>query len=217
MPGSPNDGSGDTTPPRVEVRSLDAAGTVRPDDFLPSKPRFEAVCSDPGGVDRTSVRIRMDDKDLALTAPEVSGLSETATDLRFTFTPALADGRHTVRVEAKDRYDNGPASASLAFVVTSDLRIASPLVFPNPVLKDAYFTYLLSQPARVSIRVYTVAGHLVRRMDDAPGAPGYNQALWDGLDQDGGALASGTYLYVISARGAEQTATARERLIVLRR
>jgi len=210
-------GSGDVTPPRVEVRSLDASGTVRPDDFLPSRPRFEVTVSDPGGVDRASVRIRADEKDIPLASPEVTGLTETATEVRFTFTPTLADGRHTIRVEAKDRFDNGPASASVAFVVTSDLRIASPLVFPNPVTRDAHFTYLLSQPARVSIRVYSVAGHLVRRIEDAPGAPGYNQVQWDGLDQDGAPLGNGAYLYVISARGADQTATARERLIVLRR
>ncbi|OGG55038.1 MAG: hypothetical protein A3F84_12995 [Candidatus Handelsmanbacteria bacterium RIFCSPLOWO2_12_FULL_64_10] len=210
-------GSGDVTPPRVELRSLDAAGTVRPDDFLPSRPRFEVTVSDPGGVDRASVRIRADEREIPLASPEVTGLTETATEVRFTLTPTFADGRHTLRVEAKDRFDNGPASASVAFVVTSDLRVASPLVFPNPVTRDAHFTYLLSQPARVSIRVYSIAGHLVRRIEDAPGAPGYNQVRWDGLDQDGAPLGNGAYLYVISARSADQTATARERLIVLRR
>jgi hypothetical protein len=210
-------GSGDVTPPRVELRSLDATGAVRPDDFLPSRPRFEAVISDPGGVDRASVRIRVDEKEVPLAPPEVTGLTETVTELRFTFAPTLADGRHAVRVEGKDRLDNGPASASVAFVVTSDLRIASPLVFPNPVDRDGHFTYLLSQPARVSIQVYSVAGHLVRRIDDAPGAPGYNQVRWDGLDQDGNPLGNGAYLYVISARSADRAAVARERLIVLRR
>jgi hypothetical protein len=210
-------GSGDTAPPRVDIRSLDAMGSVRPDDFLPAKPRFEVTISDPGGIDRNSVRIRVDDRDLALSAPEVSGLSEGATELRFLLSPSFTDGRHNVRVEARDRFDNGPSSASLAFVVTSDLMVASPLVHPNPVSGDAHFTYLLSQGARVSIRIYSVAGHLVRRIDDASGAPGYNQTRWDGLDQDGNPLGNGTYLYVIVARGASGSATVRERLIVLRK
>ncbi len=207
---------GDTKPPLVEFRSLDTTGEIRPEDFLPPTPRFEVHASDPSGVERSSVKIDVDGEIISLEAPEITGLSESEADISFTLSPSLADGRHSVRVEAMDRLDNGPTSASLSFVVTSDLMIASPLVFPNPVLRDAHFTYLLSQAARVTIRIYSVAGRLVRRIENASGAPGYNQSSWDGLDHDGNPLGNGTYLYVISARNGDQSATARKPLIVLR-
>ena len=209
-------GSGDRSPPRVDLRSLDALGEVRKDDFLPSRPRFQVTVSDPSGADRASISIRVDDNGGALTSPQVSDFSETASQTSFLLSSELADGNHAVRVEASDRLGNGPTSSSISFVVTSDLLIASPLVFPSPVHRDAHFTYLLSQPARVSIRIYSVAGRLVRRIEGAPGSPGYNQVSWDGLDQDGNPLGNGTYLFVISAQGNGQSATARERLIVLR-
>ena len=83
------------------------------------------------------------------------------------------------------------------------LKLDSCLVYPNPVGDRAFFTFELSRAAFVTIKVYTIAGRLVRQLPDQLCGFGYNQVEWDGRDRDGVDLASGVYLYKIDARSAE--------------
>jgi flagellar hook assembly protein FlgD len=45
----------------------------------------------------------------------------------------------------------------------------------------------------VELRIYDLAGRLVRTLVDGPRAAGVNQVTWDGTDARGRAVASGTY------------------------
>lgn len=84
-----------------------------------------------------------------------------------------------------------------------ELRIDSALVYPNPVSGKAYFTFLLSRSATVNVKIYTIAGRLLRILGPYECPFGYNQIEWDGLDRDGNTLANGVYLYKIDARTGE--------------
>ncbi|MEN9978935.1 MAG: C25 family cysteine peptidase [candidate division WOR-3 bacterium] len=84
-----------------------------------------------------------------------------------------------------------------------ELRLDSCLVYPNPVARRAYFTFILSRPATVTVKIYTIAGRLVRILGPVECPFGYNQIEWDGLDRDGSPLANGIYLYKIDARAGD--------------
>ena len=105
-------------------------------------------------------------------------------------------------------------------MVSQVLRVDSALVYPNPVDRAARFTFLLTQPASVRVRIYTLAGRLVRDLGERLGSFGYNDVLWDGRDRDGNLLPNGIYLYSINARsgqtGKAQSVTVRDRLVVMR-
>jgi flagellar hook assembly protein FlgD len=50
----------------------------------------------------------------------------------------------------------------------------------------------------VSLRVYNVAGQLVKTLVDEEKTPGEHQVIWDGKNQQGDDVASGVYFYRLS-------------------
>jgi Peptidase family C25/FlgD Ig-like domain len=68
---------------------------------------------------------------------------------------------------------------------------------PNPFNPSTVIGYAVpgSAPQRVTIRIYTVAGRLVRTLVSRSHEPGYHEARWDGTDDHGRPAASGVYLY----------------------
>jgi len=77
-----------------------------------------------------------------------------------------------------------------------------PLVHPNPFARQA--TFAVPVDARnVSARIYDVFGRLVRRLDpSSTSTPG--QLVWDGQDDRGRSLATGTYFCELSVDGRSQ-------------
>ena len=211
---------GDKDAPEVEISALDAAGEVRPDDYLPAEPRLRIVLRDSSGIDAQSVQLVL--KGLAgetqegMGSPAIRDREDDRTFLSFIYAPHLEDDRYVLEVSARDRLGNGPAQKTLAFQVSSELRMERVLNVPNPMATQTDFTYILSRTAEVTIRIYTVAGRLVRILDNVPGRPGFNQAAWDGTDSAGRPLANGTYLYSVTAEGGAERVRVKEKLIVYR-
>ncbi|MGQ9701362.1 MAG: type IX secretion system sortase PorU [bacterium] len=98
------------------------------------------------------------------------------------------------------------------------ISIENILVYPNPVknYNGIWLTYNLSQSAKVTIKIYTIAGRLVRIMPEIPCHPGYNQKFWDGRDEYGDNLSNGVYLVYILAEGNSGTDKKIEKFIVAR-
>jgi hypothetical protein len=70
---------------------------------------------------------------------------------------------------------------------------------PNPFTTRMAMAYRVATPAdEVSIRVYDLAGRLVRTLAYGPQAPGIHVARWDGRDAQGAAVRKG--LYFVRAR-----------------
>ncbi|MBB30658.1 MAG: hypothetical protein CME25_17350, partial [Gemmatimonadetes bacterium] len=212
--------SGDLAGPEVEILALDTAGEVRPSDYLPAEPRLKAVIQDSSGIDANSITLTIRGPE-GETSGDLSliGISEREGDqssLSFVYTPTLVDGSYVYEVSARDQVGNGPASKSMTFQVSSDLRVERVLNVPNPMSDDTEFTYILSRPAEVTLRIYTVTGRLVRILDNLPGRTGFNQARWDGSDADGHPLANGAYLYTVTADDGTVRVRVKERFIVYR-
>ncbi len=210
--------SSDRDEPAIEVVALDALGEVRPEDYLPSAPEFRIAMRDTAGIDLSSIRVSLSGAD------DVNYASERITDravspatLSFVYAPgALADGDYTLEVAASDRLGNGPAKVAMSFRVSSTLTIEHALVAPNPVSDAGYFTFILSRPSEVTVRVYTLAGRLVQVIEEPFARAGYNQIFWDGRDADGHVLANNTYLYTLTADNGESQVRVKEKLIVYR-
>ncbi len=125
---------------------------------------------------------------------------------RLKFSPELTDGEYLLEVFVKDNSGNS-AYQRRFFKVTAELKLLDVLNYPNPFQDDTYFTYFLTQPADfVVIKLYTVAGRLIRQIENVSGHSGFNKVYWNGLDQDYDRIANGVYFYKIIARlGNEQT------------
>ncbi len=96
------------------------------------------------------------------------------------------------------------------------LEISEALNYPNPFHSETKFSFSLSQPAEVTIKVYTVAGELVKTIRSSPLPPGYQEISWDGKNDHGEELANGVYLYQIIANSGKETVSLVKKLAVLR-
>jgi flagellar hook assembly protein FlgD len=59
------------------------------------------------------------------------------------------------------------------------------------------FTHNQSGPVRVEIKIYSVAGRLLRSIQTSEVSDRNVHVPWDGRDEDGAQLANGTYFYKI--------------------
>lgn len=79
--------------------------------------------------------------------------------------------------------------------------------YPNPFNPTTTVHYTLARPGVVTLRVYDVAGRLVRTLVDArqsPRADGYS-VRWDGRDDAGRVAPTGIYLYRLQTPDLVQT------------
>ncbi|HEX7343973.1 MAG TPA: T9SS type A sorting domain-containing protein, partial [bacterium] len=128
----------------------------------------------------------------------------------YQFAPGeLSGGVHQAEAMAWDAANN-PNTAQVAFEVLAggELGLADLLNYPNPFSGTTRFTFRLTEaPALVSIKVYTVAGRLVKEFRDVPVDDVYDvnnpHLVWDGRDEEGDLLSNGVYLYKILAESAD--------------
>ena len=66
---------------------------------------------------------------------------------------------------------------------------------PNPFNSQTVLSYFLLEPGLVRLEVFTLTGQRVAVLHQGPQQAGYHRLHWDGRDDVGRLLASGTYLY----------------------
>ncbi len=76
--------------------------------------------------------------------------------------------------------------------------------YPNPFNPETWIPYQLSEPAEVTLRIYTVNGGSVRTLDLGPTPAGIYQSrsravYWNGKNEVGEPVASGIYFYTLTA------------------
>ncbi len=142
----------------------------------------------------------------------------TEGELRYTL-PALASGRHSMRISAWDNLNN-QTEATVNFTTTSasEVSLADVVNWPNPMEEETHFTFQFQSPngsGDVTIKIYTVTGRIIQEIQDFA-QPGFNKIYWDGRDRDGNILANGVYLYKVIISDGEKTIEKIEKLAVAR-
>ena len=77
-------------------------------------------------------------------------------------------------------------------------------VVPNPFNPRTEIRYALPREQHVVLRVHDVRGHLVRQLVDGRRPAGLHAVVWDGCDDRGRNVASGTYYARLSAGGVSE-------------
>ncbi|OFV83549.1 MAG: hypothetical protein A2W26_10235 [Acidobacteria bacterium RBG_16_64_8] len=70
---------------------------------------------------------------------------------------------------------------------------------PNPSSGDVNFGFTMAQEGPVSIRIYNVAGRLVRTLVNETAGAGPHDVLWNAADDHGRRVAPGVYFYRMAA------------------
>jgi len=77
---------------------------------------------------------------------------------------------------------------------------------PNPFNPTTTIEYSIARTGHVSLRVYNVAGQLVRTLVDEIQTPDVvSPVTWGGRDGTGREVSSGVYFYKLSAKGFTET------------
>jgi flagellar hook assembly protein FlgD len=137
----------------------------------------------------------------------------------MTYKPVLSDGDHSIRVTGKDIIGNNNNEFEIYFSVISELKILQTYNYPNPMKDNTVFTMNLSQiPEELSIKIYTIAGRLIKDMKIPPSdlRIGFNSIPWDGRDEDGDIIANGVYLYKVILKKDGKSVSITEKIAVVK-
>jgi hypothetical protein len=115
----------------------------------------------------------------------------------------LNDGDYTINVKAWDVFNNFSNEESFFTVVSSnDLVVRDVYNYPNPFSSNTAFTFQhnLTRAIDVKINVYTIAGRMIKQIEEKNINQKFVKINWDGRDEDGDQLGNGTYLYKLIVR-----------------
>ena len=196
-------------------------------DIVSAKPDVKIVMSDnsPLPLDTSFFTIVYDNKLLYFAQPELSYDYTPYPDSRVEihWTPELSDGEHKLEILAKDASGNffDTTSSRTIFNVFNETDITSVFNYPNPFTNETNFTFTLrgtEVPEEVKIKVYTIAGRLVRdiKLPANDLSIGFNTIYWNGRDQDGDEIANGVYLYKVIAKFRDKTKAVTQKLARVR-
>jgi hypothetical protein len=129
---------------------------------------------------------------------------------------ALGEGEHTLTVTAYDSVGNR-TDKTVHCAVSGGLALVEVMNCPNPFKDDTYFTFQATTDIdSLVIKVYTVTGRLIRKLEAGGLTAGFHRIRWDGRDRAGDAIANGVYFYTITARAGDQKVVVRDKLVKLR-
>lgn len=150
--------------------------------------------------------------DIALAGVRERGISGVGTVARATFR-VIGIGATGIRfgeVTARDKANqsvavNGePPSDDPGDIVLPRVSALNPN-YPNPFNPMTTISFDLAKQGRVRISIFSIDGRLVKTLADETFIPGRHERVWQGRDNNGRAVASGTYLYMMEGPGIQQT------------
>jgi hypothetical protein len=218
---------GDETGPRIGLSFVGGSTEVRPDAVLKVDLFDENGILTTDHTPRNGIIVTLDD-DPSKRA-DITGTFRYAADSYQSGTasfqlPNLAVGAHKVSVSAADNQAAGLSAglhrslASLDFTVAAEpgLRITSARLFPNPTHSRGAGgggQFVVDAPGdsvNVLLRIYTASGRLIRTLKYFGGLEQV-QVPWDGLDEEGEALANGIYFFRVHVNPRDPDGTSSPR------
>ena len=109
-------------------------------------------------------------------------------------------------MKAWDVFNNPSLEVSYFTVVNSGEIVLKDVVnYPNPFSNNTTFIFQhnIVEPIDIKIKIYTVAGRLIKVIEEYSVLDKYVKIDWDGRDQDGSRIANGTYLYKVIVKSVD--------------
>jgi hypothetical protein len=218
----------DSIPPSVKIY-FDTPG-FRSGDPINAQAKLYVEIADSNGINLTgsvghALLVTVDEQNpIDLTSSFSYFLnSHTTGRAEYQFSPGeFSAGNHNVHAIAWDAANN-PSTADATFNLMNpgELKLTQVLNYPNPVKNNTRFTFFLTEPAQVTIKIYTVSGKLVKSISNINGVASFNyddpQLAWNGRDGEGDDLSNGVYLYKIIAKGISgKEVSEKGKLIIMR-
>ncbi len=192
--------------------------------YLGSEIRLRISYITDGAVDEEGIYV-----DLPGPVPTYERLSTIASGHADTTLLVLPSevGHFTYRVRARDAHGDPSHWSGSVSIQIDDVTIASDLPrlesrlgvnYPNPFNPATRIPYTVGSTGRgvlvpVTLKIYSVTGHLVATLVDQPLAPDSYTAVWRGQDDEGRPVSSGVYFARLTV-GRDETFT--RKLVLLK-
>jgi len=130
----------------------------------------------------------------------------------------LIDAAAPIALEDLNITARGPDNRDLEVELDAAAGTLTPRVFavypnyPNPFNPMTKISYKLPADSHVHLLVYDIAGRLVKVLAEGNQIAGAHEVMWDGKDNSGAQVASGTYF----ARLESDAGTAVQKLVMLK-
>lgn len=115
---------------------------------------------------------------------------------------SLSTGLHSFKVKAWDNANNSSLVEFEAEVVANgEFMVTDLMNYPNPMKESTVFSFLLTSPASfVDFEIFTLSGRKIKSVALGPIPAGYNEFYyWGGDDADFDRIATGVYIYKVTA------------------
>jgi hypothetical protein len=202
-----NDGEG----PEIEIFFDDASyyGSY----LVSSEPRLIAKLTDETGLNTTGTGVghklegilNEDDSNPIDFTNYFTGELDAggkAGEINFKFSK-MKEGDYDLLVKAWDVFNNFSSESSFFTVVSDDQLVVRDVYnYPNPFNSSTTFTFQhnLNGTINASIKIYTIAGRMIKVIEANAINDRFVKIPWNGRDEDGDILANGTYLYKVVVR-----------------
>jgi hypothetical protein len=190
-------------------------------DYVSSSPKIEMVLSYPSWFpvnDTSAVEFFLNQQRIAYSQLEIN-YDTVNKRIIYNYSPVLSDGEYELRVYGKNIFGNleDTPGYEKTFLVTNEAHITEVYNYPNPFNTITYFTFYLTQiPSEVRIKIYTVAGRLIKEIQIPSFKMNFNTFSWDGKDEDGDLIANGVYLYKVIMKHNGKSESVTQKLAVVR-
>jgi hypothetical protein len=213
---------GDTTHPSLKVTIGD--NDILDGDYVSSTPKIKAELFDTSHVtlqDPTLISMTLNDSLINnINNPYIKiYFNPTNPRMVIEYTPNLADGEYILNVTGRNANNNSSDSITRRFLVSNEVKLLDVYNYPNPFSNNTYFTFKLTQiPDDLKIRIFTVAGRLVKEINKKSNELNYdfNRIYWDGRDADGDVLANGVYFYKMILKKGDKTENVTQKLAIIK-
>ena len=125
--------------------------------------------------------------------------------INYTFND-ISPGEYKIDVKAWDVFNNYSAKTAYFTVVSGDNLVLNDVYnYPNPFSRNTTFTFQqnLNSLLDLKIKIYTIAGRLIKEIEKDNISEKYVMVPWDGRDEDGNVIANGTYFYKLIVKTSD--------------
>jgi hypothetical protein len=195
----------DSIPPYVEFRIDNRV--IEKGDLIPPEGEIILVLKDSSGIDlrkKTNIQVNVNNRDEYFLADRFSYKtgSSTTGEVSFSYESLPSDDSVNFEVFTKDNTGNITIS-NTAFRIGEEKLLWNVNNYPNPMEDKTVIVYHLSEEVSVTIKIFTIAGRLVKELEPGITRYGANYVEWDGRDRKGRQVSNGVYYYSIRAGDAE--------------
>ena len=197
--------SSDTIPPDIgfQIKGMNLSER----DIIPPTGEMTIIIRDSSGIDMRSrfnlhVKVNNSETIYLIDYFNYHSGSSTTGEASFSYEEPLFADTIQFTVYAKDNAGNiGIQEAT--FKIGEEELLWGVENFPNPMKDKTTIIYYLGREANVEIKIFTIAGRLVKSLQTGISRYGVNYTEWDGRDEKGRKVSNGIYYLMVKPEEGE--------------